>query len=80
MSLGDLTEEDLEGLRSGSVTDPPLSHVVALARAFGVEPSYLVDRIDDSVLDREIVEALRDDTTRGRAPACGIGNENSSWA
>jgi hypothetical protein len=47
---------------------------------FGVEPSYLVDRIDDSVLDREIVEALRDDTTRGRAHACGIGNENSSWA
>ena len=43
MSLGDLTEEDVEGLRSGSVTDPPLSHVVAVARAFGVEPSYLVD-------------------------------------
>ena len=43
MSLGDLTEEDVEGLRSGSVTDPPLSHVVALARAFGVEPSYLKD-------------------------------------
>jgi hypothetical protein len=39
MSLGDMTEEDVEGLRSGSVTDPPLSHVVAVARAFGVEPS-----------------------------------------
>src|SRR5215212_1777246 len=24
MSLGDLTEEDVEGLRSGSVTDPPI--------------------------------------------------------
>jgi hypothetical protein len=33
MSLGDLTEEDVEGLRSGSVTDPSLTHVVALARA-----------------------------------------------
>ena len=43
MSLGDLTEEDVEGLRSGSVADPPLSHLLALARAFGVEPSYLVD-------------------------------------
>ena len=39
MSLGDLTEEDVEGLRSGSISDPPLSHVVAVARAFGVEPS-----------------------------------------
>ena len=43
MSLGDLTEEDVEELRSGSVTDPPLNHVVALARAFGVESSYLMD-------------------------------------
>jgi hypothetical protein len=63
MSLGDLTEEDVEGLRSGSVTDPPLSHVVALARAFGVEPSYLVDGTGEEALDAEIVEALRDPTT-----------------
>ena len=35
MSLGDLTEEDVEGLRNGSVTDPPLSHLLAMARAFG---------------------------------------------
>ena len=42
MNLGDLSEEDVEGLRSGSVSDPPLSHLLALARAFGVEPSYLV--------------------------------------
>jgi hypothetical protein len=63
MSLGDLTEEDVEGLRSGSVTDPPLSHVVALARAFGVEPSYLVDGTGEEALDAAIVEALRDPTT-----------------
>jgi hypothetical protein len=31
MSLGDLAEADVEGLRSGSVTDPPLSHLLALA-------------------------------------------------
>ena len=45
----------------------PLSHVVALARAFGVEPSYLVDGYGEVALDRETVEALRDDTTRAIA-------------
>ena len=45
------------------MTDPLLSHVVALARVFGVESSYLVDGTGEAVLDREIVEALRDDTT-----------------
>src|SRR5215207_4427491 len=67
MSLGDLTEEDVEGLRSGSLADPPLSHLLALARAFGVEPSYLVDGTGEAVLDAEIVEALRDETTRAIA-------------
>jgi transcriptional regulator with XRE-family HTH domain len=67
MSLGDLTEEDVRGLRSGSVSDPPLSHLLALARAFGVEPSYLVDGTGEAVLDAEIVEALRDDTTKAIA-------------
>jgi transcriptional regulator with XRE-family HTH domain len=66
-SLDDLTEEDVEGLRSGSIADPPLSHLLALARAFGVEPSYLVDGTGEAVLDREIVEALRDDTTQAIA-------------
>jgi hypothetical protein len=64
MNLGDLTEEDVEGLRSGPVADPPLSHLLALARAFGVEPSYPVDGSGEGVLDAEIVEAMRDDTTR----------------
>ena len=41
-----------------------MSHLLALARAFGVEPSYLVDGTGEAVLDAEIVEALRDDTTR----------------
>ena len=67
MSLGDLTEEDVRGLRSGSVSDPPLSHVVALARVFGGEPSYLVDGTGEAFLDAEIVEALRGDMTRAIA-------------
>jgi len=66
MSLGDLTEEDVEGLRSGSVSDPPLSHLLALATAFGVEPSYLLDR-GEVPLDRELVEALRDEAVREAA-------------
>ena len=66
MSLGELTEEDVEGLRSGSVSDPPLSHLLALARAFGVEPSYLLDR-GEVPLDRELVEALRDEAVREAA-------------
>jgi hypothetical protein len=67
MNLGDLGEGDVEGLRSGSVADPPLSHVIALARAFGVGPSFLVDGYGEAVFDREIVEALADDTTRAIA-------------
>ena len=51
MSLGDLGVDDVEGLRSGSVTDPPLSHLLALARAFGVEPSYLVAGTGEAALD-----------------------------
>jgi transcriptional regulator with XRE-family HTH domain len=66
MSLGDLSEEDVEGLRSGSVSDPPLGHLLALARAFGVEPSYLLDR-GEVPLDRELVEALRDEAVREAA-------------
>jgi transcriptional regulator with XRE-family HTH domain len=66
VSLGELTEEDVEGIRSGSVTDPPLGQVVALARVFGVEPSYLLDR-GEVPLDGELVEALRDETVREAA-------------
>ena len=64
MSLGDLTEEDVEGLRSGSVSDPPLSHLLALARAFGVEPSYLVDGTGEALTGGEIARAFSDDTIR----------------
>ena len=66
-SLGELTAEGIEEVRSGAVADPPSSHLLAMARAFGVEPSYLVDGTGEAVLDAEIVEALRDDTTRAIA-------------
>jgi transcriptional regulator with XRE-family HTH domain len=65
MSAGDLSEEDVEGIRTGRIADPSVGQVGALASAFGVEPSYLLDRsTDGSVLDGELVEALRDGTVR----------------
>jgi transcriptional regulator with XRE-family HTH domain len=63
MSASDLTVEDVEGIRSGRIVDPLVSQVAALAAAFGVSPSYLLDRDKNpSVLDEEVLEALTDET------------------
>jgi hypothetical protein len=63
MSAGVLTEEDVEGMRTGAISDPSVGQVAALAAVFGVAPSYLVDRgTDPSVLDEETLDALADDT------------------
>jgi transcriptional regulator with XRE-family HTH domain len=64
MTLGDLSEEDVEGIRTGAISDPTLSQVSALAGVFGVEPSYLLDRGEPSLLDEELVQALRDEDVR----------------
>ena len=64
MSLGDLSEEDVEGIRSGAIGDPTVGQVTALATVFGVEPSYLLDRGYPSLLDEELVKALRDRDVR----------------
>lgn len=64
MTLGDLSEEDVEGIRTGAISDPTMGQVAALAGVFGVEPSYLLDR-GKPVFDRELVEALRDEAVRG---------------
>lgn len=65
MSAGDLSEEDVEGLRTGRIAGPTIGQAGALASAFGVEPSYLLDRgKDPSVLDGELLEALKDETVR----------------
>ena len=44
MTLGDLSEEEVEGIRTGAIGDPTVSQVAALASVFGVEPPYLLDR------------------------------------
>ena len=64
MTLGDLSEEAVEDIRSGAVSDPSVGQVVALAGVFGVDPSYLIDRHEPSLLDEELVRALRDEDVR----------------
>ncbi len=63
MSAGVLTEEEVEGMRTGKISDPTVSQVVALAAVFGVPASYLVDRGKETpVLDEETLDALADET------------------
>ncbi len=64
MTLGDLSEEDVERIRTGAVNDPTVGQVAALASVFGVELSYLLDREEPSLLDEELVQALRDEDVR----------------
>jgi transcriptional regulator with XRE-family HTH domain len=64
MTLGDLSEEDIERIRTGAVSDPTVGQVSALASVFGVEPSYLLNRGEPSLLDEELVQALRDEDVR----------------
>ena len=62
MTVGDLTEEAVEGIRTGRIADPTMGQVSALATVFGVEPSYLVDRGEGQpVLDDEVMGALADE-------------------
>jgi transcriptional regulator with XRE-family HTH domain len=73
MSAGDLTEAEVEGIRTGKIADPLVSQVVALAAAFGVPPSYLLDRgREPAVLNEEILDALADE------PAGAILRESAS--
>jgi hypothetical protein len=64
MTLGDLSEEDVERIRTGAISDPTVGQVAALASVFGVEPSYLLDRGQPSLLDEELVKALRNEDVR----------------
>jgi transcriptional regulator with XRE-family HTH domain len=63
MTLGDLSEEDVERISTGAVSDPSVGQVTALASVFGVEPSYLLDR-GEPLFDGELVEALQNRTVR----------------
>ena len=59
LSAGDLTEDEVEGIRTGAIPDPTVGQVAALAAVFGMPPSYLVDRgKGQTVLDDEVMDAL----------------------
>jgi transcriptional regulator with XRE-family HTH domain len=63
MSAGEITEEEVEGIRTGKLADPSVGRVAALAAVFGVPPSYVLDRGTGSeVLDEETLKALADKT------------------
>jgi transcriptional regulator with XRE-family HTH domain len=64
MTLSDLSEEDVQRIRTGEVSDPTVGQVAALASAFGVEVSYLLGRNEAPLLDVELVQALRDEDVR----------------
>jgi transcriptional regulator with XRE-family HTH domain len=66
MTLGDLSEEDVVSIRTGAIGDPTVGQVAALARVFGVEPSYLLDR-GEAPLDADLLAALRDEAVRDAA-------------
>ena len=63
MSAGEITEEEVEGIRTGKIADTTVGLVAALAAVFGVPPSYLMDRgTETEVLDEEALKALADRT------------------
>jgi transcriptional regulator with XRE-family HTH domain len=63
MSLGDLTKEEVEGIRTGKIPNPSVDQVVAMASVFGIHPSYFLDRGGKPpIIDREAMEIFRDET------------------
>ncbi len=65
LSLGDLTEEEAEGIRTGRIRNPTIAQVLALSEVFGVDPSYFLDRgKKPPLLDEEALRALGDQRSR----------------
>jgi transcriptional regulator with XRE-family HTH domain len=64
MTLGDLSEEEVERIRTGAISDPTVGQVAALVSVFGVAASYLMNPGESALLDGELVHALRDEDVR----------------
>jgi transcriptional regulator with XRE-family HTH domain len=63
MSAGEISEEEVEGIRTGKIADPSVGRIVALATVFGVPPSYVMDRGPETeILDEETLKALANKT------------------
>lgn len=57
MSYGDLTPEEVADIRSGKIADPTFDQVLSLAEAFGVSPSYFLEKAAP-LISQEALEAL----------------------
>jgi len=67
MTLGGLSKEDHECIRTGPFGDPTVGQVVALAVVLDAEPSYLLDR-GEPVFDGESLKP-RETRRSGRRPS-----------
>jgi transcriptional regulator with XRE-family HTH domain len=64
MSLGVLTEDEVAGIRAGTIWNPTVDKLLALARVFGVEPGYFLDGVGEPpIVDNEAMNILGDETT-----------------
>jgi transcriptional regulator with XRE-family HTH domain len=65
LSGGRLSEAEVEDLRSGKLTDPTIAQLLALSEIFEVDQSYwFMEEERPPLLDREALEALRDETAQ----------------
>ncbi len=63
LSFGHLSEEDVEAIRTGKLTDPSVDQITAFADVFGVHPSYFLHGTGSlPLLDQEAMEIFRDET------------------
>lgn len=63
MSFGELTEEEVAAMRSGSDAEPSINKVVALADVFGVDPSYFFGGSGKTpIIDPQMLDIFRDET------------------
>src|SRR5215212_6072183 len=60
MTLGDLSEEDVEKIRTGAISDPTVGQLGALASVFGVEPSHLLDGAEPPLRDEDVQAITRE--------------------
>jgi transcriptional regulator with XRE-family HTH domain len=62
-SLGDLTEEELEGISTGTSANPSVTQIIAVADVFGIHTSYFIDREKKlPIIDLEATDDLRNET------------------
>jgi transcriptional regulator with XRE-family HTH domain len=65
LTVGDLTEDEIAGIREGRIEDPSVGQIRALADAFGISPAYFLHGTGRATLvDEESLRALGDEKSR----------------